>query len=169
MTYITALIGCVCCVLNVTNFSFNAVDPKGIPAAFRQCLCCWQTAAISFESCWQNQLSVRSDSGMDDPPMEQGRQTRWHLKVIFRICEGVDGAMAGTISVKLFFFPLASGWLWKACILSVICCCFVSLYYIVYLRHFISCSNLNPWLKNYLDVISNPIKITVTIHTYKIR
>lgn len=72
MTYIIILIECVCHVLKVTDFSFNAADLKGIPVAFWRCLCCLQTAAIVFECCQQDQLSARNDLVIDDPPMEQG-------------------------------------------------------------------------------------------------
>jgi len=81
---------------------------------------------------------------IDDPPVEQGHKLNDLSKSLSGSVGGFDGSMAGSVLVKWYFFFRQSTNNEKICVFCVIFCCFVSLYYVVHLRHFISCSNLNP-------------------------
>lgn len=133
MTYVIVLIECH--VPDVPDLPFSAEGTFPFLALFSHfCAACKLLQ-------WHSNI-VRNDSVTDDPAMEQG--DKGPLKVPFRICGGFDGSVAGSILVKWCFFSGQSTGYGKICIFNVIFCWFASLYYIVHLKHFLSCSNLNP-------------------------
>lgn len=77
----------------------------------------------------------------DPPPMEQKEKRDDLSRCLSGSVGGFDGSVAGSILAKWYFFPLGNPPTMEKSVYSV---SIVSFYYIVHLRHFISCSNFNP-------------------------